>query len=67
MAVAFSGAGASMEHRGRGDGMESQGKGAQSGNGEFHRADPAYRRQMQVFLVLTLVLGILALVGLIIR
>ena len=38
---------------------------AQSGNnGEFHRADPAYRRQMQVWLVLTTVLGLLLLLGL---
>ena len=33
-------------------------------NGEFHRADPAYRRQMQVFLGLTVVVGAVALVGL---
>src|SRR5688572_4362674 len=33
-------------------------------NGEFHRADPAYRRQMQVWLVLTVVLGVVILVGL---
>ena len=33
-------------------------------NGEFHRADPAYRRQMQIFLVLTIVVGGLAVVGL---
>ncbi len=53
-----------MGHRGEGDGMESQSKGAKVGNGEFHRADPGYRRQMQVFLALTLVLGIFALVAL---
>lgn len=44
--------------------MDSQGKGSKLGNGEFHRADPAYRRQMQVFLVITLLAGIAALVGL---
>lgn len=33
-------------------------------NGEFHRADPAYRRQMQVWLGITIVLGVLLLVGL---
>jgi hypothetical protein len=33
-------------------------------NGEFHRADPAYRRQMQVFLAITVVAGALAVVGL---
>jgi hypothetical protein len=32
--------------------------------GEFHRADPAYRRQMQVFLGLTIVVGALAVIGL---
>jgi len=38
---------------------------AQPGNnGEFHRADPAYRRQMQVWLVITALLGVLLLVGL---
>ena len=38
---------------------------AQPGNnGEFHRADPAYRRQMQVWLAITAVLGVLLLVGL---
>lgn len=38
---------------------------AQPGNnGEFHRADPAYRRQMQVWLAITVVLGVLLLVGL---
>ena len=38
---------------------------AQPGNnGEFHRADPAYRRQMQVWLGITVVLGALLLVGL---
>ena len=33
-------------------------------NGEYHRADPVYRRQMQVFLLLTIVVGIGALVAL---
>lgn len=33
-------------------------------NGELHRADPAYRRQMQVWLAFTVVLGVLLLVGL---
>lgn len=38
---------------------------AQPGNnGEFHRADPAYRRQMQVWLAITVVLGVVMLVGL---
>ena len=36
----------------------------QRNNGEYHRADPAYRRQMQIFLVLTVVAGALALLGL---
>ncbi len=36
----------------------------QGSNGEFHRADPAYRRRMQVFLAVTVVLGLLALVAL---
>jgi hypothetical protein len=44
--------------------MDSQGKSGKGGNGEFHRADPAYRRQMQVFLILTTVVGIAALVAL---
>lgn len=35
-----------------------------SGNGEFHRADPAYRRRMQLFLWITILLGGLAVVGL---
>jgi hypothetical protein len=35
-----------------------------SNNGEFHRADPVYRRQMQVFLAVTAVAGILGVVGL---
>ena len=37
-----------------------------SGNshGEFHRADPAYRRQMQLVLVATIVVGALAIVAL---
>ena len=33
-------------------------------NGEYHRADPAYRRQMQLFLGLTVVVGIAALAAL---
>lgn len=33
-------------------------------SGEYHRADPAYRRQMQIFLALTIVAGLLALAGL---
>lgn len=33
-------------------------------NGELHRADPAYRRQMQAWLAITVVLGVLLLVGL---
>lgn len=33
-------------------------------NGEFHRADPAYRRRMQIVLVATVVFGALAVVGL---
>lgn len=37
---------------------------APSNNGEFHRADPAYRRQMQLWLVLTVVVGALVLLGL---
>ena len=53
-----------MGHRGEGEGMDSQGKDTKLGNGEFHRADPAYRRQMQFFLVVTLVGGIVALVAL---
>jgi hypothetical protein len=64
MAVAFSCAGASMGHRGKGEGMDSQRKDTKAGNGDFHRADPGYRRQMQFFLVLTLVLGIVVLVAL---
>lgn len=44
--------------------MESQGKANKTGNGEFHRADPTYRRQMQVFLGLTLVAGVVGLVAL---
>lgn len=43
--------------------MAAPGKNA-SHNGEFHRADPAYRRRMQVFLLLTIVVGALAVVGL---
>ena len=53
-----------MGHRGEGEGMDSQGKGSKVGNGDFHRADPGYRRQMQVFLVLTLVVGLVAVVAL---
>ena len=38
---------------------------AQPGNnGEFHRADPAYRRQMQIWLAVTIVAGVAALVTL---
>jgi hypothetical protein len=33
-------------------------------NGEYHRADPAYRRQMQIFLALTIMVGVVALVAL---
>jgi hypothetical protein len=33
-------------------------------NGEFHRADPAYRRQMKLALAVTVVLGLLALAAL---
>ena len=33
-------------------------------NGEFHRADPAYRRQMQLLLLITVVIGVIVLVGL---
>jgi hypothetical protein len=33
-------------------------------NGEFHRADPAYRRQMQIWLVLTVLVGAAVVVGL---
>lgn len=36
----------------------------QRNNGEFHRADPAYRRQMQIFLGVAVVVGVLALAGL---
>ena len=36
----------------------------QSNNGEYHRADPAYRRQMKVVLALTVVVGLLALAAL---
>lgn len=36
----------------------------QRNNGEFHRADPVYRRQMLVFLALTVVVGVLGLVAL---
>lgn len=43
--------------------MAAPGKNA-TNNGEFHRADPAYRRQMQLFLLLTVVLGGLAVIGL---
>ena len=44
--------------------MDSQSNSGKGRNGEFHRADPEYRRQVQVFLALTLVLGIVALVAL---
>ena len=33
-------------------------------NGEYHRADPAYRRQMQLFLALTVVGGLVAVFAL---
>ena len=33
-------------------------------NGELHRADPVYRRRMQLFLLLTVLLGGAAVVGL---
>lgn len=33
-------------------------------NGEFHRADPAYRRLMLLMLVLTVVIGAIVLLGL---
>jgi flagellar basal body-associated protein FliL len=33
-------------------------------SGEYHRADPAYRRQMQIFLAVTIVVGLAALVAL---
>lgn len=33
-------------------------------SGEYHRADPAYRRQMQVYLAVTIVVGLAALVAL---
>lgn len=36
----------------------------QDRQGEFHRADPAYRRQMQLALGLTIFVGVLALVAL---
>ncbi len=36
----------------------------QDRQGEFHRADPAYRRQMQLALALTIVLGTVALLAL---
>lgn len=36
----------------------------QRNSGDFHRADPAYRRQMQIWLGATCVIGVLALVGL---
>ena len=36
----------------------------QDRQGEFHRADPAYRRQMQVALLLTVLVGAAALVAL---
>ena len=35
-----------------------------SHNGDFHRADPAYRRQMQVFLALTVLVGVVAVIAL---
>ena len=33
-------------------------------NGEFHRADPAYRRQMQIWLAITVIVGVAALAAL---
>ena len=36
----------------------------QFNKGEFHRADPAYRRQMKVLLAATVVIGLLLLVAL---
>jgi hypothetical protein len=36
----------------------------QDRQGEFHRADPGYRRQMQIALALTIVVGAVALLGL---
>ncbi len=33
-------------------------------NGEFHRADPAYRRQMQIWLAISVLVGVAALVAL---
>ena len=36
----------------------------QGGQGEFHRADPAYRRQMQVVLIAVVAAGLLVLYGL---
>ena len=51
----------------RGEGKRMAGSGNSNRgtqNGEFHRADPGYRRQMQVFLVVTTVVGIAAVVGL---
>ena len=36
----------------------------QDSRGEFHRADPGYRRQMQVALAVTIVVGAAALVAL---
>ena len=44
--------------------MANQGGSNQGGQGEFHRADPAYRRQMQVMLLVVVAIGALALVGL---
>lgn len=36
----------------------------QRNSGDYHRADPAYRRQMQFWLAATCVIGALALIGL---
>lgn len=44
--------------------MAGPARSSDNSNGEFHRADPAYRRQMQLVLVATIVLGALAVVGL---
>ena len=36
----------------------------QTNQGEFHRADPAYRRQMKILLAVTVVIGLIFLVAL---
>jgi hypothetical protein len=38
--------------------------GEQDRQGEIHRADPAYRRQMQAVLAATVVLGVAGIIGL---